>query len=151
MEDRNFAAVLKTIDALVPAGHAVRANGWDSVVRALQASLCYTAPEAVWTLWNKLTGACQRYFDSIAKEEAWPAQVHAVLYGTPMKTCHECCGCHPPSKQELDAMIKAHPDRLIITGAAAATNGASAAAAAATNGAAAANGAAAEACALDKL
>ncbi len=116
MADRNFAAVLKTIDALVPADHAVRANGWDNAVHALKASLCYTAPEATWTLWNKLTGACQRYFDSIAKEEAWPAQVHAVLYDTPLQTTCEGCGCNPPSKQELEAMIAAHPDRLIVTG-----------------------------------
>lgn len=114
MTSRNFSDVLVRVDAEVPLDHPVRAAGWDSAVRALHASYAYAAPEIVGSLWSRLGNACSLYFIKYAElGEAWPLRASAVLSNKPVESKDSCCCCQSPSKEELDAMIKAHPERLV--------------------------------------
>ena len=103
--------MLERVNAEVPADHAVRAEGWDSAVRSMNSSYMYLAPEIIGSMWIKLGGACSTYFTKYAESgEAWALRASAVLRDDDK----HCFCCQSPSKEELDTMIQAHPERLII-------------------------------------
>lgn len=109
---RNFPDVLARVDAEVPADHPVRSAGWDAAVRALHASYVYSAPEMVANLWPRLGNACFTHFTQYAQlGEAWALRASAVLRND---TDGGCYCCQAPSQTELDAMIQAHPERLVV-------------------------------------
>ena len=108
---RNFSDVLARVDAEVPADHPVRAAGWDSAARALHVSYVYSAPEMVANLWPRIGNACSTHFTQYAQRgEAWALRASAVL----KNDTEGCYCCQAPSKTELDAMIQAHPERLVV-------------------------------------